>query len=80
MIDDSACGLAAVEQEIARACADARRERSEVTLIAVSKTFFADAITPVLAAGQRHFGENRVQEPSRNGRRCAKTIPAPRCI
>ena len=62
MIDDSACGLAAVEQEIARACADARRERSEVTLIAVSKTFFADAITPVLAAGQRHFGENRVQE------------------
>lgn len=55
-------GLHAVEQEIARACADARRERSSVTLIAVSKTFAADAITPVIAAGQRVFGENRVQE------------------
>lgn len=31
-------------------------------LIAVSKTFEADAIRPVVAAGQRHFGENRVQE------------------
>lgn len=54
--------LDAVEQEIARACADARRERSSVTLIAVSKTFDADAIMPVIAAGQRVFGENRVQE------------------
>jgi PLP dependent protein len=54
--------LAAVEQEIARACSDARRERSSVTLIAVSKTFGADAITPVIGAGQRVFGENRVQE------------------
>jgi len=33
-----------------------------VTLIAVSKTFSADAITPVIEAGQRVFGENRVQE------------------
>ena len=33
-----------------------------MTLIAVSKTFEADAIRPVIAAGQRHFGENRVQE------------------
>lgn len=32
------------------------------TLIAVSKTFMADAIRPLIAAGQRHFGENRVQE------------------
>jgi PLP dependent protein len=55
-------GLAAVEQEIARACREARRERASVTLIAVSKTFDADAITPVIAAGQRVFGENRVQE------------------
>lgn len=31
-------------------------------LIAVSKTFEADAVLPVLRAGQRHFGENRVQE------------------
>src|ERR1700748_3459903 len=54
--------LAAVENEIARACKEARRERSSVTLIAVSKTYAADAITPVIGAGQRIFGENRVQE------------------
>ena len=58
----SPSGLAAVEQEIARACTDARRDRDAVTLIAVSKTFGADAISPVIAAGQRVFGENRVQE------------------
>ena len=57
-----ASGLAAVEQEIARACRDARRPRDSVTLVAVSKTFDADAIRPVIAAGQRVFGENRVQE------------------
>src|ERR1700748_1218881 len=51
-----------VEQEIARACSEAGRERSSVTLIAVSKTFGADAIVPVIAGGQRVFGENRVQE------------------
>jgi pyridoxal phosphate enzyme (YggS family) len=55
-------GLAAVEQEIARACQEARRDRASVTLIAVSKTFDAGAITPVIEAGQRVFGENRVQE------------------
>jgi PLP dependent protein len=54
--------LAAVEQEIARACSDAKRDRSSVTLIAVSKTFGSDAISPVIEAGQRVFGENRVQE------------------
>src|SRR6476661_9125281 len=55
-------GLASVEQEIARACQEARRDRASVTLIAVSKTFDAGAITPVIEAGQRAFGENRVQE------------------
>jgi hypothetical protein len=55
-------GLAQVEAEIARACSDSRRDRSAVTLIAVSKTFAADAIRPVIEAGQRVFGENRVQE------------------
>ena len=54
--------LASVEAEIARACEEARRPRTGVTLIAVSKTFGADAIAPVIAAGQRVFGENRVQE------------------
>lgn len=55
-------GLAAVEQDIARACKEARRDPASVTLIAVSKTFEADTIMPVMKAGQRVFGENRVQE------------------
>jgi pyridoxal phosphate enzyme (YggS family) len=62
LISDSPSGLASVEREIARACKDAGRERSSVQLIAVSKTFGAAAIAPVLASGQRVFGENRVQE------------------
>jgi pyridoxal phosphate enzyme (YggS family) len=55
-------GLLTVEQDIVRACQQARRDRSSVTLIAVSKTFDAGAISPVIEAGQRVFGENRVQE------------------
>jgi hypothetical protein len=51
-----------VRAEIARACRDAQRDPAEVTLIAVSKTFGPEAIESVLAAGQRVFGENRVQE------------------
>jgi len=54
--------LAAVERDIVAACQQARRDRASVTLIAVSKTFDADAILPVITAGQRVFGENRVQE------------------
>jgi PLP dependent protein len=55
-------GLGAVAQEIARACKQARRDAASVTLIAVSKTFGAETIAPVIEAGQRVFGENRVQE------------------
>lgn len=51
-----------MEIEIRRACKEARRERASVTLVAVSKTFEADAIRPAIDAGQRVFGENRVQE------------------
>ncbi len=51
-----------MREEIASACRDAGRDPSSVTLVAVSKTFGADAIEPVIAAGQRVFGENRVQE------------------
>ncbi|MBW7950690.1 MAG: YggS family pyridoxal phosphate-dependent enzyme [Pseudorhodoplanes sp.] len=54
--------LAAVDAEIADACREAGRARADVTLIAVSKTFGAEAIEAALAAGQRVFGENRVQE------------------
>ncbi len=55
-------GLVDVESKVAQACKDAHRDRSSVTLIAVSKTFEADDVAPVLQAGQRVFGENRVQE------------------
>src|SRR3954454_716935 len=55
-------GLAAVKQEIERACREASRDPATVALVAVSKTFAADAIQPIIAAGQRVFGENRVQE------------------
>jgi PLP dependent protein len=54
--------LANVRREIAHACADAKRDPASVTLVAVSKTFDAVAVEPVLIEGQRVFGENRVQE------------------
>jgi PLP dependent protein len=59
---DSTAGLAAVRREIAEACAAALRRVEDVTLVAVSKTFAARTIVPAIAAGQRVFGENRVQE------------------
>jgi pyridoxal phosphate enzyme (YggS family) len=59
---DAKTSLARVRGEIAAACAEGKRDPASVTLIAVSKTFGADAIEPVIAAGQRVFGENRVQE------------------
>ena len=54
--------LKAVKETIAKAEAEAGREPGSVTLVAVSKTFSADDIHPVIEAGQRVFGENRVQE------------------
>src|SRR6516162_9201654 len=54
--------LAEVRRKMAQACAEAGRDPAGVALVAVSKTFAADAIAPVIAAGQRVFGENRVQE------------------
>jgi pyridoxal phosphate enzyme (YggS family) len=60
---DTAARLAGVTAEIARACRDFGRDPASVTLIAVSKTFPADAIEPVIEqGGLRVFGENRVQE------------------
>ena len=51
-----------IHARIAHTARLARREPGDVTLIAVSKTHPADAIRPLLAAGHRDFGENRVQE------------------
>ncbi|MET2832017.1 YggS family pyridoxal phosphate-dependent enzyme [Mesorhizobium shangrilense] len=52
----------AVKARIAAAEREAAREADAVTLVAVSKTFDAADIQPVIEAGQRVFGENRVQE------------------
>jgi len=54
--------LAEVRRRMAQACAEAGRDPADVALVAVSKTFGAEAIAPVIAAGQRAFGDNRVQE------------------
>ena len=54
--------LASLTTQIARAAKLAGRKASDVALIAVSKTHDGDAIAPLIAAGHRSFGENRVQE------------------
>ncbi|MDX3908376.1 MAG: YggS family pyridoxal phosphate-dependent enzyme [Sphingobium sp.] len=59
---DATTRLAAVRNRIIRSAALAGRKPQDVTLIAVSKTHGAPDITPLIAAGQRVFGENRVQE------------------
>jgi len=61
-MESAASRLETVRSNIARVCKPARREASSVTLIAVSKTHEAPAIEPLIDAGQRVFGENRVQE------------------
>jgi len=55
-------GLRQVRESIRRAASDYDRDPSGITLVAVSKTFPVEVIEPVLAAGQRVFGENYVQE------------------
>ncbi len=57
-----AAGLAAVRARIAAASEAAGRAPAEVALVAVSKTHPAERIESAIAAGQRVFGENRVQE------------------
>jgi pyridoxal phosphate enzyme, YggS family len=54
--------LEAVRHAIADTCAASGRDSGSVTLVAVSKTHPAEAVEEALAAGQRVFGENRVQE------------------
>lgn len=61
-IHSSASALADVQDRIAAAARETGRDPASVRLIAVSKTFGTDAIRPVLDAGHRQFGENRVQE------------------
>jgi len=54
--------LQQVYRQMAAACAQAGRDVNAVTLLAVSKTFGPDAVADALAAGQRSFGENYIQE------------------
>ncbi len=61
-MENAATRLAEVRSNIARVCKPARRKPEDVTLIAVSKTHSPEAIQPLIDAGQRVFGENRVQE------------------
>jgi pyridoxal phosphate enzyme (YggS family) len=60
--DEAAATLAVVQNEIARGAALAGRKADDICLIAVSKTRTAEEIRPLLHAGHRSFGENRVQE------------------
>jgi pyridoxal phosphate enzyme (YggS family) len=61
-MESAADKLEEVHANIARMCKPARREPEDVTLIAVSKTHPVERIEPLLKAGHRVFGENRVQE------------------
>ena len=60
--EEIGANFAAVEKRVSAACARAGRQRGDVTLVAVSKTFPADAVSAVIAAGATDVGENRVQE------------------
>jgi len=62
MTVDVGANLAAVEARIAAAAEAAGRAPADITLVAISKTHDAGRIAPAIAAGQRVFGENRVQE------------------
>ncbi len=62
MMSEAAERLDEVQANIGAAARRAQRDPADVRLIAVSKTHAPEAIRPLIAAGQRHFGENRVQE------------------
>jgi hypothetical protein len=67
--------MQAVEATIEAACRAAERPRSTVQLLAVSKTFPAEAVVEAVAAGQRAFGENYLQEGIDKIAAVAKALP-----
>lgn len=69
--------LALVRSRIAAACERAGRDPAGVTIVAVSKSFGADAVLELYRAGQRHFGENRVQEAAAKIAEVARSGMAP---
>lgn len=70
-----AANLQQVKERVWRACEAASRSRAEVTLLAVSKTFGADAVRQAHAAGQTAFGENYVQEGIEKILQVAESLP-----
>jgi pyridoxal phosphate enzyme (YggS family) len=72
---DAANRLTAVRSDIADAARVARRDAGDVTLVAVSKGRSAEAIEELIAAGQRDFGENRVQEAAAKWPALRKRFP-----
>lgn len=72
---DAQTRLAAVRGRIVEAAARAGRDPADIRLIAISKTFDAGEIEPVLKAGQRDFGENRVQEAQEKWPRLRARFP-----
>jgi PLP dependent protein len=73
--DDAAFRLTAITDQIARAARMSGRDPADVTLIAVSKTHDASTITPLIDAGCRVFGENRVQEAADKWPALLETTP-----
>ncbi len=65
-----AAGLAAVEERIAAACSAAGRERGEITLVAVTKTFPSSDVGHLAALGLRDMGENRAADAAAKVARC----------
>ncbi|MBB4837981.1 pyridoxal phosphate enzyme (YggS family) [Sphingomonas kyeonggiensis] len=74
-IDEASQRLADVRARIARSAKIAGRKPDSITLIAISKTQEAEAIAPLIAAGQRVFGENRVQEAEAKWPKLRETTP-----
>src|SRR6056297_2316027 len=72
---DRTAALTEVQSRIATAAREDDRCGADVHLIAVSKTYDADVIRPVLEAGQRRFGENRVQEAAGKWPGLRETFP-----
>jgi pyridoxal phosphate enzyme (YggS family) len=70
--DEIAARLAAVRERIAAACQDAGRQRSEITLIAVTKTHPATDVVLLRDLGVADVGENKDQEASAKAAECAR--------
>jgi uncharacterized pyridoxal phosphate-containing UPF0001 family protein len=76
---NATANLASVQARVIAAARGAKRDPGCVHLVAVTKTFGPDHIVPVLQAGHRLYGENRVRRPRASGRPCASVTPESSC-